>query len=672
MKKIIFLIMAVILTMQAKTYKYTNSLINEESPYLLQHAHNPVNWYAWSKEAFDKAKKENKLIFLSIGYSTCHWCHVMERESFENEAVAKILNDNYIAIKVDREEMPSIDKHFQNVYYLMHKRGGGWPLTIILTPDAKPFFSATYIPTEPKYGRAGLIQVLEYFAKLNENDPKKLKNAADKVEEGLRILESKGKNQRVKLSSSLANDFVSGVLANYDSQYRGIGVLPKFPHASTINTLLVIYELDKNRVSLKMADEMLEAMAEGGIYDQIEGGFFRYSTDEKWMIPHFEKMLYTNAELLSDYVKAYKITKKPLYKKIIKELVAFIAKRFEKDGVFFSASDADSLDAKTGKKEEGAYFVYSYKEAKKALEDDGIKDSKGVLKYYGITKSGNFEGKNNPYINSSQKPEDLKLARAALLKIRDKRAYPFVDEKILTSWNALYIKALFEASFVDGSHKKDAKRSLDILLGKIYKNSILYHQILPGKSAKVEANLEDYSFLIDTLIEAYEKTFEKRYLDLANTLLKKAIEQFYKDGVWYDSMKPFKVRATLESSSYVSSLGVMADDLLKLALLKDSLPYQSMANEILENNSEMISKYPSNFPKAVSDTLSLKSGYIVIKAKSSMINGIKDEVLKEISYPFILYKAVENSTILACKIDSCFAYGDDMAEVIKKIKQEIR
>ncbi len=672
MKKIIFLFMAVILMAEAKTYRYTNSLIDEDSPYLLQHAHNPVNWYAWSKKAFDKAKKEHKLIFLSIGYSTCHWCHVMERESFEDEEVAKILNDNYVSIKVDREEMPSIDKHFQDIYYLVHKRGGGWPLTVILTSDAKPFFIETYIPKEPRYGRAGLVDILKYFAKLQKEDPKKLEKTAVKIEKALNIFDSSVKKVKSKELNSIENDFVSSVLEYYDSEHKGIGMIPKFPHAVTISTLLDIYALDKNVVALKMAEEMLEAMAKGGIYDQIEGGFFRYSTDEKWMIPHYEKMLYTNAELLGDYVKAYKITKKPLYKRIAKELVGFISKRFEKDGVFYSASDADSLDKKRGQKEEGFYFVFGYDEAKTALLRAGIEDYKDALCYLGITKRGNFKGKNNPYINQNcKKPKDLPAVKKALLILRETKEYPFIDKKILTSWNALYIKSLFEISDIVPGYKNTALNSLDSLLKKIYPHNKLYHQVLLGKKPKVDANLEDYSFMIATLIKAYEKTYDKKYLFIAEHLAKKSIVNFYKDGIWYDSLKPFKVKASLQSGSYENALSVMVENLLKLALLKEDMDHQNLAKEVLKENSVAISKYPINFPKAVEAYMAFKNGYIILKADKELIYKLKDEVDKELSYPFILYKLTDNKTPIACKVDSCFAYGD-IKNIIKKLKDEIR
>ena len=672
MKKIIIFFITAVMIMQAKTFKYTNELIHEDSPYLLQHAHNPVNWMPWSKKAFERAKRENKLIFLSIGYSTCHWCHVMEEESFENLKVAKILNDNYISIKVDREEMPSVDKHFQDVYYLMNKRGGGWPLTIILTPDGKPFFSATYIPREPKYGRAGLIEILKYFVSLKKKNPQKIEAAAKDVEKYLKLMENAPTKSETALKLDLTKEFVKGVAKNFDWDNFGIGFAPKFPHASTLRALLEIYRLNHDKDALTMADEMLTAMAKGGIYDQIEGGFFRYSTDERWMIPHFEKMLYTNAELLEDYVIAYKITKKELYEDMTDELVLFLKKRFEKDGLFYSASDADSIDPKTGKKEEGAYFIYSYNEAKNALEKRGIKNYKEILKYLGITKEGNFEGKNNPYVEKLYpKPLHLSKAKNILQNIRDKRVYPFVDHKILLSWNALLIRSLFKASDIQDGAKQMALVSLKTLLKRFYINDKLYHQILLGKKPKIEANLEDYSFFISAFIAAYEATFDEKFLNLANKFTKEAIAKFYLNDTWYASLKPFRVKASFEGNAYVSSLGVMVDNLLKLALLKEELAYEDLAKKAIEDNSKMLLQYPSNFPQAVLDVIAYKKGYIIIKSKKTPLKDLKKSLEEKISYPFILYKATNDVDFMACKVDACFAFSKNGDEIIDKIKKEI-
>ncbi|SFV75914.1 Thymidylate kinase [hydrothermal vent metagenome] len=659
--------------MQAHTsYKYTNDLIYEDSPYLLQHAHNPVHWVAWNEKSLQKAKQEHKLIFLSIGYSTCHWCHVMEKESFEDEKVAQILNTNYIAIKIDREEMPSVDKHFQDIYYLMNQRGGGWPLTLILTPDAKPFFSATYIPKEAKYGRFGLIELLEHFTSLQKKDAQKIENTANAIQQSLYKIKNTPIH-RTMIHKNIAKNFIKGVAKNYDKNNFGIGFAPKFPHASTIRVLLNIYQINHNKDALTMADNMLMAMAKGGIYDQIESGFFRYSTDERWMIPHFEKMLYTNAELLEDYALAYKITKNKIYKKIVQNLISFLEKRFEKENLFYSASDADSFDIQTKEKEEGAYFVYEYNEAKEALIKHHIKNYEEILEYLNITPDGNFEGKNNPYIdNFTSMPKNFEQAKTILLQLREQKAYPFIDHKILTSWNALLIHSLFTASFIDKNYQKKALKSLEMLLSKVYINDTLYHQIILNKQPKIQANLEDYSFVIFALLKAYEITFEEKYLHQANNLTQKAIATFYKNDRWYSAFTPFNVQANFEGNAYVSSLAIMVQNLFQLAIFEENLSYQHLAKITLEQNGKLLSKYPANFPQATLDALIYHQGYIIIKAKKEPLLQLKEKIKTQLSYPFILYKITNDTQFLGCKVDNCFAFGKNEEEMIQQIKKTIQ
>ena len=382
-KKSIVLLVFMMVVLQAQP-KYTNKLINEDSPYLQQHAHNPVNWYPWGKEAFTKAKKENKLIFLSIGYSTCHWCHVMEEESFEDEEVAKLLNKEFISIKVDREEKPHIDQYYQDVHSLLNKRGGGWPLTIVLTPGRKAFFAATYIPVERKYGRMGIKELLTKISDRYALKPIEILSSADQIEDVLKEYRNDYRKDKKELKLTLLNNFIDEVEESFDKENFGIGLKPKFPHAGTLETLLDVYVVTKDNRALYMATNMLKAMAKGGIYDQIEGGFYRYSVDEKWMIPHFEKMLYTNAELLSAYAKAYRITKDIFYKNIVDEMIAFTKIRFENNGLLYSASDADSLVG--NEKEEGAYFVFEYEQTKTHLIENGYndKDIKIILSYFNI------------------------------------------------------------------------------------------------------------------------------------------------------------------------------------------------------------------------------------------------------------------------------------------------
>ncbi len=651
---LIFIIM--ITNIDAKE-QYTNALIKEDSPYLQQHAHNPVNWFAWGDEAFKKAKDENKLIFLSIGYSTCHWCHVMEGESFENEEVAKILNKYYVSIKVDREEMPHIDKYYQDVHNLLNKRGGGWPLSIIMTPDAKAFFAATYIPNEPKYGRSGIKELLLKIEGVFKSDTKRVVQSSLEIERILKDHKNQSNKQQVPLDSRVIKEFISDVSDSYDKNYKGIGHAPKFPHASTIETLLDIYRVDKNKEALNMATDMLRAMANGGINDQIEGGFYRYSVDEAWMIPHFEKMLYTNAELLSSYAKAYKITKDEFYKNQVDNIVNFVDARFEKDGLIYSASDADS---KVGdEKEEGAYFVFEYAKTKEFLESNGFKNSKEILEYFNITKQGNFEkNQTNPYLNGKKAPDDLQKIKRVLQELREQKEYPFTDYKILTSWNALYIDALFEANYGE-----KAQNHLDTLLDKLYIDGILYHQRLIDKKPKVDALFEDYSFLVSALLKAHDFSLDKQYLKVANTLSKEAIKKFYVDGNWYMSDDEFQSEAGSYDSSYKSAFSNMLDNLLKLAILNEDLDLQDIVKQSLQNNSMTLTSSPSNSAWLTRVYLAFERGYVSLKAT-------KDKLIsKDVkSYPFVVKKATDDDRYQACSLIACFASENSFEAIVIKIE----
>lgn len=652
------LIFTVMITNTNAKEKYTNALIEEDSPYLQQHAHNPVNWYAWGDEAFKKAKDENKLIFLSIGYSTCHWCHVMEEESFENEEIAEIINKYFVSIKVDREEKPHIDKYYQDVHNLLNKRGGGWPLTIILTPDAKAFFAATYIPNEPKYGRSGIKELLLKLQSVFIQDEQKIIQSSIDIERILKEYKSSSNKKQVALTPELVDKFVKEVDSSFDKQYKGIGQAPKFPHASTIDTLLDIYTIYKNDKALELATSMLKAMGRGGIYDQIEGGFYRYSVDEAWMIPHFEKMLYTNAEMLNAYAKAYKITKDKFYKIKVDEIVEFIKIKFEKNSLFYSASDADS---KVGKqKEEGAYFVFEYLETKEYLEQNRYKNSNEILSYFNITKEGNFEhNTNNPYLSSEKEPKNIGEIKKVLKKLREKKEYPFVDYKILTSWNALYISSLFEAY-----KTKDALKHIDTLVDQLYIDGTLYHQRLIHKNPKEGALFEDYSFLITALLQAYNASLEDKYLELASKLNIEALSKFYKNGSWYMSDDEFLSEAGIYDSSYKSALSNMVDNLLRLAILKEDLKLQNIAKDTLHVNSSMLSTNPNNTAWLVRSYIAYNKGYVSLKGTQEMLLD------KDLSfYPFIVKKVTEDKQYQACSVIACFAYSDDFKTIVSKINE---
>ncbi len=667
--KKLFLVLAIMITTVNAKDKYTNKLIDEDSPYLQQHAHNPVNWYAWGNEAFEKAKNENKLIFLSIGYSTCHWCHVMEEESFENEEIAKLINKYFIAVKVDREEMPHVDKYYQDVHNLLNKRGGGWPLTIILTPERKAFFAATYIPGEAKYGRPGIKELLLKIQGVFSTETQKIIDSSLQIEKILKDNRDTSSKEQAALDVRLVTEFINDVEASFDKENPGIGTAPKFPHASTIETLLDIYLVYSDKKALDMATKMLKAMANGGIYDQIEGGFYRYSVDSKWMIPHFEKMLYTNAELLNSYAKAYRITKDEFYKNIVDEIIAFGKIRYEKNSLLYSASDADSL-VEGGEKEEGAYFVFEHSQTSEHLEQKGYSenDIKVILEYFNITKQGNFEDDlNNPYLSNAAVPENLAKIKKDLKELREKKEYPFVDYKILTSWNAMYITALFESGKIDKEYSTLALRYLDTLIDKLYIDGILYHQRIISKKPKVPALFEDYSFLISSLLKAYDFTLDKKYLDLATKLNSEAISKFYKNENWYMSNDEFQAVTSVYDSSYMSPLSNMIDNILKLALLNDDLGLQEIAKKSLQSNSMTLSSNPANTAWLLRSFMAYEKGYISLKAPK---NKLEDKVLPD--YPFILKKVNKEERYLACKVDICFAYGNDFEEIVEKISKEIK
>jgi uncharacterized protein YyaL (SSP411 family) len=636
-----------------------NHLANEESPYLQQHVNNPVQWYPWGKEAFEVAKKENKLIFLSIGYSTCHWCHVMERESFENEKIAKLLNKNYIAIKVDKEERPDLDKFYQLIHQIMNKRGGGWPLSIVLTPNKKPIFAATYIPAYDKYGMRGLESLLPLIANEYHKNPQKLEKIGNTV---LQIAKSNN-SKKIKpkpIDLKVANLAVREFKSRFDFKYGGFGNGVKFPHESSLKLLLIIYELTGNKDALAMADKTLKAMAKGGIYDQIEGAFYRYSTRRDFLIPHFEKMLYTNAQLIEIYTKAYLITKNKLYKKVVIDSVKEIDKRFSQNGLYFSASDADTDGV------EGGYFLFKYEDALKALKEAGFnqKEAKEQLDALNISFEGNFEDAlNNPSIKGkvSQKAID------ALKKLRAKREYPFIDKKSITSWNALYIKAKLEASLVNKEFKKEALVSLDALLKALYKDGKLYHQKLPNKAPSKEAMLEDYAFLIDALITANQISLDSKYLTLANQLFLEAKDKFYKNNRWYFSQKDNKLLANIEDSAYSSALGVMFNNMLDLASLKDDYNLYTFAKKNIESFGAYITRSPSYYPTATIAALKLKRGIIVIKSSKNNLL-LKQKEIFELDYPFVIVKIVDNSNYQLCTINRCFANIKEFKDIKKSIK----
>ncbi len=640
-----------------------NHLSNSSSEYLREHANNPIDWYPWSKEAFLKAKRENKLIFLSIGYSTCHWCHVMNRESFENEKIASILNRYYISIKVDKEEMPHIDSKYQSALIKIRKIRNGWPLSVILTPNREILYIATYIPPHKAYGIEGLDTLLIRLAKLYKNNPKRVK----KIIEANRKLLSK-KEEKIVIDTKIEKAFIDKMYKRFDKIYKGFDLRPKYPLASHLDLLFDIYLLTKDKRAKEMFFQTLNAMAKGGIYDQIEGGFFRYSTNPDWIVPHFEKMLYTQAKLIPIYTKAYLFTNNSLYKRVVIQTVKESIKRFQKNSLFYSASSAESQGI------EGGYFVYKFDEVFKALKQNGFnkKEIKNITEFLDITPVGNFkEGYSNPQINTDvKKPKRLKEALNILRKIREKREFPFIDKKIITSWNAMMIKALFKASIIDANFKKIAFKSLKKLTKTIYKNKILYHQFVEGYPLSIKAYLEDYAFLIDALIEAYENSYDKKYLFFAKELTKEAIKKFYDKNTkeWYLDFGKIRAKSVYQDRYYPTPLSIFLNDLLTIANLSyDREMLKKSKNFIKQQKSKILSNLTAS-PTAIKALLRLKYEDIIIKSNKK--NLLKNKIeIEKIKYPFILTNTQDTNLFVACRTNSCFAFDENLSKIIKSIEK---
>ena len=647
-------------------HNYTNALIKEDSPYLQQHAHNPVNWYPWGKEAFEKAKKENKLIFLSIGYSTCHWCHVMEEESFTDEAVAKLLNESYISIKVDREEFPQLDKKYQQLYMAIHGERGGWPLSVFMSPNAEVFHLATYIPIEEGYGSKGMMNMLPSFSRLQHENTQQLQILVEKYKET--TLKGNAKESlKETLTLKVMDRVLDEISAEFDKENGGFASRPKFPEASKIELLLSIYKLTGNKEALSMAEFTLKKMAQGGIYDQIGGGFFRYTTDVAWQIPHFEKMLYTNAELIPVYVNMYELTANPLYKKVVDETIAQMEVHFIKEGLYLSASDADSDG------EEGGYFIYSYTEVKEALLAQGLKskDVEEALAYLGIEEDGNIDVEfSHTHITSTKVPAKLREVKAYLRDVSSQRTFPFVDTKIITAWNAMMIKALFSASKLDSKYLFLANQRLEALLKLMRKGNILYHQTLLGKVAKQEGLLEDYAFLMDAMIEGYLRTYNKKYLIQLESLAKEAINKFYKNRQWYLSDDGIQALADFDDRYYTSALSVMLESLVRIASLTEELDYNEIVKESIKYSGAVLETNPVKAPKLLHTFLRLEMGDVIIKSSAKKLQKVRKQI-EILKYPFVLSKIEESDKYLACRVNSCFAYDTNVTKLLQKIEKTI-
>ena len=593
--------------------KHHNRLMDEKSPYLLQHAHNPVDWYAWGPEAFEKAKRENKPIFLSIGYSTCHWCHVMAHESFEDPEVARLLNEVFVCIKVDREERPDIDNIYMRVCQMM-TGSGGWPLTILMTPDKKPFFAGTYIPKESRYGRTGMLELIPRIKEVWQTKHDEILKSADQITAGLNQLSIGSKGS--ELDESTLRTAYEQLAGRFDERYGGFANAPKFPSPQNLLFLLRYWQSTDDEKALGMVEKTLQSMRNGGMYDHIGFGFHRYSTDPRWLVPHFEKMLYDQAMLAIAYIEAYQATGKKEYGDTVKEIFSYVLRDMtDPMGGFYSAEDADSEG------EEGKFYVWAEDEVRQILKGEELDL---IISVFNIEKAGNFKeeaaarstGANILHLEKSlaeiafkmkTSVEDLKMrietARRKLFTVRSGRIRPHRDDKVLTDWNGLMIAALAKGAqvFNEPKYADAAGRAMDFILETMRRpDGRLLHRYRDGQAA-VLANVDDYAFLIWGLLELYETTFDTGYLKTALDLNKELVKHFWDDqnGGFYftaDDAEELIVRQKeIYDGAIPSGNSVTMLNLLKLARITADSDLEKKAIKIMLAFSSDVAKMPSGY-----------------------------------------------------------------------------
>ncbi|MEN8123859.1 MAG: thioredoxin domain-containing protein [Bacteroidota bacterium] len=633
-------------------HKFTNDLIHETSPYLLQHAHNPVNWHAWNKETLALAKKENKMLLISIGYAACHWCHVMEHESFEDSTVAAIMNKNFINVKVDREERPDVDQIYMNAVQILTGRGG-WPLNCVALPDGRPVWGGTYFPKD------NWINALDQLVTLYEEDPAKIEEYATNLTKGIEQtgIITLNQNEAVFTKNELDSS-VNKWQGNMDLKNGGRKGAPKFPLPNNYQFLLRYAKQTNSTKILDYVNTSLTKMAFGGIFDQIGGGFARYSVDDHWHIPHFEKMLYDNAQLVSLYANAYLVTKNPLYKQIVYETTQFVERElYNEIGAFYSSLDADSK-TEEGKLEEGVYYIWTKDELKNILGADFDLFSK----YYNVNISGKWE-KNTYHLFRSKTDEEFadefQLSRNelskkvskwknTLLEKREKRNKPRLDDKTLTSWNALMIKGYVNAYavFNDEHFLKMALKNAYFITNKqIKEDGGLYRNYKNGKS-NIEAYLEDYATVIDAYIALYEVTFDENWLLTAKQLTDYCFDHFFDDQskmFYFTSDKNSDLitrKIEIDDNVIPSSNSIMANNLFKLGHFYAHKNYSKTAKIMLNNVEENVLEYG----EGNSNWLSLYSNFLGEYYEIAIVGANAKEKLLELNQHYIPNKLMVGST----------------------------
>ena len=670
----------------------SNRLIHEKSPYLLQHAHNPVDWYPWGAEAFAKAKQEDKPIFLSIGYSTCHWCHVMERESFEDEEVAGVLNDNYIAIKVDREERPDLDQLYMTFCQTLTGQGG-WPLTVLMTPEQKPFFAGTYFPKESRGSLTGLVDLLSKIAELWEKERERLISSGENLTAF--VLQESLEFNKGELSSEVIDATYQELESYYDPVYGGFGRAPKFPTPHQLTFLLRYYVVKGVTKALVMVEKTLQQMYKGGIFDHLGFGFSRYSTDQQWLVPHFEKMLYDNALLAIAYLEAYQVTGRDLYREVAEKIFTYVLREMTAPGgAFYSAEDADSEGV------EGKFYLWSPTQINEVL---GEKEGRMFCHTYNLTEKGNFAGSNilnllhGDSYDSEKIERELKEQRAKLYEARKKRIPPFKDDKILTAWNGLMIAALAKGGRVlDNAHYLSAaEKAVSFLWQNLRReDGRLLARYRKGEAAFL-AYLDDYAFLIWALLELYESTYQPAYLQKALVLNEEMLELFWNQEqkcLYLTGKDSEKILARLREvydGAMPAGNSVAILNLLKLAALTGDYQFADKAERLFYFCGQAVEANPlgyTYFLQAYLYAQSPTSTVVIVEGKenqesSAMVSLLQKKFLphtvslylsaetKEIItlIPFLAdYQALEGkTTAYFCQNKKCQAPIQEVAEFKK-------
>ncbi len=633
-------------------HQYTNDLINETSPYLLQHAHNPVNWHAWNEKTLAKAKSENKLMLISVGYSACHWCHVMEHESFEDTLVAQIMNDNFINIKIDREERPDVDQVYMNAVQLM-TGSGGWPLNAIALPDGRPVWGGTYFKKEQ------WMDALKQISKLYIEKPDKLYEYADKLEEGIKAMDMVSLNTDEPIfEKNFIDEAVNNWSKQFDNSLGGMNRAPKFMMPNNYHFLLRYAHQNNDEKLMNFVNLTLTKMAYGGIFDQLGGGFSRYSVDSKWHVPHFEKMLYDNGQLVSLYADAYLITKNELYKDIVTETLNYVKNEMTiGNGAFYSALDADSLTPE-GELEEGAFYVWNKEELKTILKDDFELFSD----YYNVNNYGFWEHGNYVLI---RKDDDAKILerhsltklelkekkstwKSLLLKERNKRSKPRLDDKTLTSWNTLMLKGYIDAYRVFGNSEylETAKKNANFIIdNQLKEDGGLYHNYKDGKSTN-NGYLEDYSATIDAFLALYESTLDEKWLTTARDLANYCFDHFFDEQskMFYFTSNEDKslVSRSIEYRDNVipASNSIMAKNLFKLSHYFDNEHFSKTAMSMLNNVKPEMKEYPS----AYSNWFDLMLNYAQPFYEVAIVGTDAKQKITELNKTYLPNKLIAAST----------------------------